>query len=165
MCPRKQSSSLVMRHARQDDVASVLECLAQAFEPYRESYTPEGFADTVLTRETLLQRMDSMTILVAVSAAGQGEIIGTIGCGVVNSHEGHLRGMAVAPEWQGSGVAEQLLKSAEAELRSHQCSRITLDTTLPLKKAMRFYEKQGYRRSGKKQDFFGMPLVEYVKEI
>jgi len=29
---------------------------------------------------------------------------------------------------------------------------------------MRFYEKHGYRRSGKVSDFFGMPLVEYVKQ-
>jgi len=30
---------------------------------------------------------------------------------------------------------------------------------------MRFYEKHGYRRSGKVSDFFGMPLVEYVKPV
>jgi len=30
---------------------------------------------------------------------------------------------------------------------------------------MRFYEKHGYRRSGKVSDFFGMPLVEYAKPL
>jgi hypothetical protein len=28
---------------------------------------------------------------------------------------------------------------------------------------MRFYEREGYRRSGTVTDFFGMPLFEYVK--
>jgi hypothetical protein len=40
-----------------------------------------------------------------------------------------------------------------------------LDTTEPLQRAMGFYEKHGYRRSGKVSDFFGMPLVEYQKVL
>jgi len=34
-----------------------------------------------------------------------------------------------------------------------------------LERAMRFYEKHGYRRSSKVSDFFGMPLFEYVKTL
>jgi len=30
---------------------------------------------------------------------------------------------------------------------------------------MRFYERHGYRRSGKIGDFFGMALIEYVKVL
>jgi hypothetical protein len=30
---------------------------------------------------------------------------------------------------------------------------------------MRFYEKHGYRRSGKVGGFFGMPLYEFVKNL
>jgi GNAT superfamily N-acetyltransferase len=71
--------------------------------------------------------------------------------------------MAVLPAWQGSGVAAQLLKSVESELRAKGCSRISLDTTEPLQPAIRFYEKNGFRRSGKVADFYGMPLFEYVK--
>ena len=37
--------------------------------------------------------------------------------------------------------------------------------TLPLQVAMSFYEKHGYRRSGKVTDFFSMALLEYVKEL
>jgi len=82
-----------------------------------------------------------------------------------NPGEGHLRGMAVLPDWHGSGVAAKLLSAIEAWLRSKGCKRITLDTTLPLKTAMRFYEKHGYHRSGKIADFFGMELVEYEKQL
>ena len=73
--------------------------------------------------------------------------------------------MAVLPDQQGKGIAEALLNAAESELRTAGCTRITLDTTAPLERAIRFYEKHGYRRSGKVTDFFSMPLLDYVKEL
>jgi GNAT superfamily N-acetyltransferase len=141
---------------------SILSCLRSAFEPYRASYSPNGFADTVLTPETIQRRLSAMAVFAAVAASG--EIIGTIACALVDSAEGHLRGMAVLPRWQGHGVAEKLLLSAEAELARQGCRRITLDTTAPLRRAIRFYEKHGYRASGRVSNFFGMPLYEYVKQ-
>jgi GNAT superfamily N-acetyltransferase len=92
-------------------------------------------------------------------------IAGTLACGKVSEGEGHLRGMAVRAAWQGAGVAQALLERAESELRAQGCSRVTLDTTLPLERAMRFYEKNGYQRSGRVADFFGMVLIEYEKAI
>ena len=65
----------------------------------------------------------------------------------------------------GCGVAAQLLKSVESELRDKKCQAIRLDTTEPLLQAIRFYEKKGFRPSGKIADFFGMPLLEYVKTL
>src|SRR5258708_26057746 len=104
-----------------------------------------------------------MCVFVAASPAG--EIVGTVAGSVVSAEEGHVRGMAVRPGWHGAGLASELLASVEAELRERKCSRITLDTTAPLKRATRFYERHGYRRSGRVADFFGMELVEYVKEL
>ncbi len=155
------SPNHVIRRATPDDAPAVLECLRLAFEPYRDYYTPEGFADTTLTPQTLAARMGTMTILVAAMASG--EIVGTIALAAVNAHKGHLRGMAVRREWQGKGIAESLLGAAEASLRGQGCRRITLDTTAPLERALRFYERHGYRRSGVVGDFFGMPLFEYEK--
>lgn len=156
-------SGFNIRKAEPGDEAGILACLAEAFEPYRTRYTPAAFADTVLDPASLASRMQTMIIFVAVG--GGGEIVGTIACGGRGKKEGHLRGMATGKEWQGAGVAGELLQRAEAELVARDCSRITLDTTLPLERAMRFYEKRGYRRSGRQQDFFGMALLEYVKEI
>ena len=62
-------------------------------------------------------------------------------------------------------TAAALLAAVEEWLHSRGCKRVTLDTTLPLRAAMKFYEKNGYRRSGIVTDFFGMPLLEYVKEL
>jgi putative acetyltransferase len=117
----------------------------------------------VLTPETIEERLAKMAVFVAVNDSNQ--VIGTIACQVVGQDEGHLRGMAVLPAWHGAGVASLLLQRGECELRKKGCTHVTLDTTAPLARAMRFYERNGYRRSGKIADFFGMPLFEYHKSL
>jgi GNAT superfamily N-acetyltransferase len=154
-------AEIEIRAANRGDAAAILRCLAAAFAPYRAEYTPAGFEDTVLSPETVHLRLQEMHVLVATVA---GNVVGTVS-GVCCAGEGHLRGMAVLPEWRGRGVAAKLLAAIESWLGSRGCRRITLDTTLPLKAAVKFYEKNGYRRSEKTADFFGMPLLEYVKEL
>ncbi|HEX5434689.1 MAG TPA: GNAT family N-acetyltransferase [Candidatus Angelobacter sp.] len=159
----------IIRRANPGDTEGILACLRAAFALFESSYTPAGYLDTVLTPEALASRFKSMSLFVAIAEGG--EVVGTIACARVGDKEdgedaeGHLRGMAVLPEQQGSGVAGRLLQQAEAELRALGCSRVTLDTTEPLKRAMRFYERHGYRRTGRVTDFFGMPLYEYAKEL
>ncbi|MCI0353915.1 MAG: GNAT family N-acetyltransferase [Acidobacteria bacterium] len=156
-------SAFRVRRAGIEDAQGILDCLHSAFEPYRKQYTPAAFQDTVLSRDTIEQRLADMTVFVAITDAGR--IIGTIGCKPENTQEGHIRGMAVDPERQASGVAQRLLESVEAELRDRGCSVISLDTTQPLQRAIRFYERNGFRATGKVTDFFGMPLYEYVKRL
>jgi GNAT superfamily N-acetyltransferase len=157
------SAQFSIRKARSGDCEEILDCLAAAFAAFRDSYRPEAFLDTVLTPDTIKKRLQEMVVLVALQ--DDADVCGTISCKVVNENEGHLRGMAVRPEWQGTSVARELLARAEQELRDAGCSAITLDTTQPLKRAMRFYEKHGYRATGRVADFFGMPLFEYRKSI
>lgn len=156
-------SSFSIRKARHEDCAGILECLSLAFAPYRSEYTPEAYLDTVLTFETLGKRLSQMSVFVAISVSGQ--VIGTVACQVLQHGVGYLRGMAVRPECQGLGVSQQLLECAEAELARAGCRTITLNTTKPLKRAIRFYEKNGYRPTGNVRDFFGMPLFEYSKSL
>lgn len=155
------SLEIEIRSADKADSGAILRCLKLAFAPYRGDYTPAAFADTILSPETLHLRLQQMKVLVATAA---GNVVGTISASY-NAEEGHLRGMAVLPEWHGLGVAAKLLAGIEALLRGDGCKKITLDTTLPLVPAMKFYERNGYRRSGKTADFFGMRLLEYVKQF
>jgi ribosomal protein S18 acetylase RimI-like enzyme len=157
----KSPAEIEIRAADHGDAAAILQCLAAAFAPYRSEYSPAGFVDTVLSEETLHLRLREMHVLVATVA---GNVVGTVS-GVCHAGEGHLRGMAVLPEWRSRGVAAKLLAAIENRLGSCGCKRITLGTTLPLKAAMKFYEKNGYQRSGKISDFFGMPLLEYIKQL
>lgn len=161
MFGRVLQGSFEIRKADQDDAKAILDCLRSAFARYRGQYTPEAFADTVMNADSLRHRMQEMCLFVACSS---GEVVGTIGCSV-NGVEGHLRGMAVVPGWQGTGVAAALLEAAERELRSSQCTRVTLDTTQPLTRAIGFYQAHGYAASGRVTDLFGMGLYEYTKSL
>jgi ribosomal protein S18 acetylase RimI-like enzyme len=152
-----------IRKASLRDADEILQCLEQAFATYRDSYTPGGFADTILTPETLQKRFTEMTILVAVDESDH--VIGTMAYKMENNSEGHIRGMAVRPECHGSGVAKKLLDQVEADLRDLHCRIITLDTTRPLKRAIRFYEKNGFRATGEVNSFFGMDLFAYRKDL
>jgi GNAT superfamily N-acetyltransferase len=158
--------NLKVRKAVLSDADPVLECLHIAFEPFRKFYSTQGFLDTTLDREMLLRRMTEMTVFVAET--DDGRIVGTI-AGVVlpdsNGEEGHIRGMAVLPDQAGTGIAQALLEAVESDLAGQGCSRISLDTTAPLQRAINFYRKHGYVESGKVGDHFGMPLYEYVKKI
>ncbi len=151
-----------IRRAEIADLPSVRQCLAEAFAPYRFSYTAEMFENTVPSVAGLEERSAAMTIWVA---ACSDRIVGTIAAGVTDSHVGHLRGMAVAAAFHGCGVAAQLLRTAEAELRRLGCTTVTLDTTAPLDRAMAFYEKHGYRRSGARHPMLGMELIEFHKPL
>ncbi len=155
--------AFAIRPAIVEDAGAIVQCLRTAFEPYRSQYTPQAWLDTVMTPDTLRRRLRSMTVLVAIDV--QGSVVGTIGGTVVSSSEGHLRGMAVLPEAHGRGIAQLLLDAIEKNLLGKGCTRISLDTTEPLQRAMRFYEKNGFRRTGKVSDFFGMPLIEYLKHL
>ena len=151
----------IIRVATAADAHGILVCLATAFAPYQADYTPEAWLDTVLTPSTVRRRIAEMHVLVA--AAGGERIVGTLACHPTASGHGHLRGMAVLPTWAGSGVAPLLLRAAEAHLAERGCSIVSLDTTAPLRRAVAFYEKHGYRRTGRVTDFFGMPLYEFEK--
>lgn len=168
-----QEGEIKIRAAEPADAAAVLACLAAAFAPHRDLYTPGAYADTTLDSSTILNRMDEMHVLVAVRLA-DGKVVGTIASASVDGasdeqegsrREGHVRGMAVLPEVQGSGTAKRLLNLAEESLRNDGCTHVTLDTTEPLQRAIRFYENHGYRPSGQVRDFCGMNLIEYEKRL
>jgi len=156
-----KDSSFLIRPAVPADQTGVLHCLSVAFDPYRDDYTPQAFARTVLDPAGYIERLQAMHLLVALS---ESTIAGTI-AGACNGREGRLRGMAVLPEWRGTGLSAQLLSTMEAWLKEQGCHRITLGTTPPLQAAIRFYERAGYSHTGKITDFHGMPLLDYAKEL
>jgi diamine N-acetyltransferase len=156
-------ASYRIRKATTSDAEELSGCLESAFKAFRGEYTFAAFRDTVPTASEMVRRLAEMCLFVAVAESG--EIVGTLGYRMVDEEEAHLRGMAVAPKYQGSGIAQRLLDAVESELHLRRCLRISLNTTQPLKRAVSFYEKNGYRPSGRVSDFFGMPLYEFTKTL
>jgi ribosomal protein S18 acetylase RimI-like enzyme len=157
------AEGIFIRKADLRDADAILGCLHLAFAPYRDSYSSEAFADSSLTDDSLRRRLVAMTVLVAIDQFG--EVVGTVAYTVKANGDGHFRGMAVAPDAQGSGVARALLHRVEADLRELGCRAVTLDTTAPLQRAIRFYERNGFRAMEGVGSFFGMPLFTYRKDI
>ncbi len=62
-------------------------------------------------------------------------------------------------------MAQSLLEAVENDLRERGCTRVSLGTTRPLERAIRFYTRNGFRSTGVVRDFYGMPLFEYLKEL
>ncbi|HET9251982.1 MAG TPA: GNAT family N-acetyltransferase [Candidatus Eisenbacteria bacterium] len=156
------AAPFAVRAATPSDAEAIHRCLRNAFEPYRPRYTPGAFGDTVPTPEGIRERVRTMAVFVAHAS---NEIVGTIGGHETGDGAGHIRGMAVLPEWQGLGVAAALLAEVERALRSMGCRRVNLHTTRPLLRAARFYEKEGYLRTGAVEDFFGMDIIEFAKNL
>jgi predicted N-acetyltransferase YhbS len=86
-----QPSSFTIRKAHPGDERGILDCLERAFEPYRTSYTPEGFRDTILTPETIHTRMATVTAFVATDESGR--VIGTV------AGEGWIRAKGIFAAW------------------------------------------------------------------
>jgi GNAT superfamily N-acetyltransferase/uncharacterized protein YndB with AHSA1/START domain len=142
------------------DVDAMHDCLAAAFATYRPLYTPAMYADTVPDVDGLRARLTAMAGLVACT--DHGRVVGTLFY-AVEGVDGHLRGMAVLPAFQGTDAAAQLIATAEHALAAQGCRRVTLDTTEPLTRAIRFYERRCYRPTGRRHEDAGMVLIEYVK--
>ena len=117
-----------------------------------------------MSEKVAVERIKDMTIFIAVNH--NDEIIGTIGWKRVNREEGHIRGMAVHPSYQGKeSPATDLLKMVEKDARSQGCNFLTLDTTEVLERAQNFYRKNGFTKTGKTGDFFGATIFEFKKML
>ncbi len=152
-----------LRRAGASDLPSIRECLRGAFEPFRSEYTAAAFEATVLTSETARQRLAEMLIWVALDAGGV--VRGTLSWAPTEPHTGHLRGMAVDPLWQGSGVAQALLDRVLEEMETVGVTRVTLRTAPPLRRAARFYERNGFRPTGAVADLHGVPVREFARTL
>lgn len=158
------TKDIIIRRATKKDSEAVHETLLAAFEKYQSYYSPKGFTDTVLSKEMAKDRIKEMNVYIAVEK--EGKIIGTIGWQKLNDSEGHIRGMGVIPNWQGKkGPAKLLLQQVEKDAKKEGCIILTLDTTEVLKRAQHFYEKNGFRKTGKIGDFFGSLIHEFEKKL
>jgi len=156
------STSAAVRQATEADAPAILDCLHAAFEPYRTAYTPAAFEATVLTPKTLADRLQQSLVFVAVTPTGH--VVGTVSV-LVARDGGHMSGLAVRPERQGHGIAQQLLTTIFAALRGLGCTRVRLETTAPLSRAIRFYEAQGFAPTGRIRIFHDMALSEFARQL
>jgi ribosomal protein S18 acetylase RimI-like enzyme len=73
--------------------------------------------------------------------------------------------MAVHPRTRGQGIGKSLLARVEAFARANGYTRLILNTTPFLTRAIRLYEGFGFGFTGAEREWFGTPLGTMAKEL
>jgi ribosomal protein S18 acetylase RimI-like enzyme len=142
------TTEILVRNAREQDIPAVVEIDAEAFSAYGTAETPETF------QLRLTAYPDGFIILVA------GHEIAAYGCSEkwmterepgldenpVTTHQRDGRifcitAMAVKKEYQGKGYGDRLLDKFIEIARSERCQKIVLETT----HAQELYLKRGFK--------------------
>ena len=159
---QRDETAVQIREAVPVDARAIVSLLYESFLEYRSLYTPAGFAATAIGESEVLDRLREGPMLVATANGG---IVGTVAM-VAKGDALYLRGMAVHPSARGQRVGDRLLNEVEKFARSHGAQRLFLSTTPFLARAIRLYQRFGFRRvAGKPDDLFGTPLFTMEKYL
>ncbi len=151
-----------IRLSEPSEAAHISAVLRESFIDYEALYTPQGFAATTPTIEQVLERFKEGAVWAAVLGS---KIVGTVSA-VLHADHLYVRGMAVLPMARGKGAGDLLLEEIERFARRNNRSRLVLSTTPFLVRAIRLYQRHGFRRTGEcVQDLFGTPLFSMQKII
>ena len=132
-----------IRLADRGEARAIAALLYEALREFEPLYTAEGFAATTPRTEQILERMNEGPVWVALVF---GEIVGTVS--VVPTGEAlYVRGMAVLPRMRGARVGKLLMEQVEQYAAEKDCKRLFLSTTPFLHRAIRLYERLGFRRT------------------
>jgi N-acetylglutamate synthase-like GNAT family acetyltransferase len=157
-----EQNALQIRLATHADAASIAAVLHDSFIEYENLYTADGFAATTPTAEQIKSRMNEGPIWVVMS---EDLVVGTVSV-VPRGDSLYIRGMAVLPHARGQNVGESLLQHVEDFAHGQGLSRLFLSTTPFLSRAIRLYERAGFRRNDEgPHDLFGTPLVTMEKRL
>ena len=155
-------SNISIQRATLNDLPTIASLMHEAFVEYKSAYTDEAFAATTPTSHELVQRIAEGPIWVAVD---DDALLGTVSV-VARAEEVYIRGMAVGPQARGRQLGKLLLKTVEDFALAHGHKRLVLSTTPFLTRAIRLYERSGFRRTADApHDLFGTPLFTMVKVI
>lgn len=144
----------------EDMIASLV---FEAFEPFREEYTPDAFDYTALSAERVRERFAEGPIWIAYSG---GEPVGTVS-GLPEEERFYIRSMAIKPSVQRGGVGQRLLEALEAYAHEAGFEKLYLYTTFVLPGAKRLYERNGFYivRETAPEEWYGMGGIEMEKTL
>ena len=163
MSQAKKAPVLEIRLARLGDEETVARLLLEAFEPFRDEYTPGGFDETTASAEVVRERLETAKIWIAYD---DGEAVGTV-TSLPEPEKIYVRSMAVTPNAQGRGVGQALLETLELDAKERGFKKLYLYTTFVLPGAQPLYEKNGFvvTRETAPEEWHDMGGVEMEKEL
>jgi putative acetyltransferase len=145
-----------------DDAPSIALVLMESFAEYKPLYTDAAFRATTPTADEMRQRRSEGPVWVVLQ---NDTIVGTVSA-VPKGDALYIRGMAILPIARGQGIGELLLEQIERFAQGLSYKRLLLSTTPFLKRAIRLYERFGFRivKEGP-HDLFGTSLFTMVKSL
>lgn len=156
------------REAVVDDAEAIAALVNSCYrgDSSREGWTTEAdLLDGTRTNEDEIRSLITMPESLFLLCVDDGEIIGSVHL----QHEGssgYLGMLVVKPEVQGGGMGRQLMEAGEALVRDKwRLHRMTMNVFTVRPELLAYYERRGYRRTGKVKSFephdvHGIPRVE-----
>jgi GNAT superfamily N-acetyltransferase len=154
----------VFQRAKCRDIPSIYGVLVKAFAPYKQQYTPCAYAATVVSPADIEQRMVGKDYELYVVTIGE-RVVGTVSVVMKEQDRLHIRSMAVLPVVQQMGVGRFIMEKIEALATQNHVAVLSLDTSKPLERAIRFYQQCGFAFTGVTHDFYGVEIFEMMKKL
>jgi ribosomal protein S18 acetylase RimI-like enzyme len=144
-------SEVTIRHARRDDLASIIAMLADDPLGGRRERVEDPLPQVYFEAFERVQRDPNIELVVA--EGGEGAIIGCLqlcilpGVSSQGASRGLIEDVRVASHCRSRGIGEQLVQWACTEARARGCKLVELLTHHTRVDAQRFYERLGFARS------------------
>ena len=165
----------MIRVATHSDIASVLKltqaCAKHMIEneifQWNEHYPNQSaFENDIDRQELYVAEIDEKIVGCIVISTFMDEEYRSVEWMTPTQDNLYIHRLAVHPDVQGKGVAQQMMDFAEAFAREHNFASIRLDTFSQNKRNQKFYELRGYKRLGSiyfpKQSEHPFYCYEYV---
>jgi GNAT superfamily N-acetyltransferase len=162
------------RQAGLADATAVGRGVAAGFDGYREFAPPFWRPPALAAQIEHLRRRFDGGQLWCLLAEHDGALAGQVSfvpasaatASVDDPGLAHLSGLFVEPRWWGSGLATQLHTAALEEAAARGYSAMRLFTPSGQARARRFYEREGWTRTGRELDIAGgLATVEYRRRL
>ncbi len=152
-----EDDRIMIREGAPDDAEALLDFLnIVGAETDNMTFGAEGFPFTVEQEREYLIRMHDDENSVTLIAVRNGEIIGDAsikGLGRRMAHRADL-GISVRKDYWGMGIGSKLLEKITEYARAHGIEIIGLEVRCDNIRAIRLYEKYGFRKIGTYPAFF-----------
>jgi len=135
--------------------------LGELYEIERQCFKLEAFSKAHL--RALLSAYNSVGLVAKVNHQLAGFIIGVIEMDQ-NAPVGHILTIDVAPTFQRRGIAQKLLQAIEDIFRAQAITTCHLEVREDNTAALRLYEKSGYSKVAKLENYYPSGHGLYLKK-
>jgi len=153
---------MIFRKAKINDTDKIYNTLSKSFEPYKKYFTKKGYNSAVLSSDEIQERIKKNIFKVYVVTIDN-KIVGTTSI-IQKNDRYYIRSLAVEPDYQNKGIGLFILENIFKIAKKENIKKISLDSFKPLNKAVNFYEKHGFKKTGITKDLYGNEIFEMLKE-